>query len=137
MKYYDKNEHTYKVEKKFTLGSMPSIFGGRVRVASHNPSTIKREHKIDLSLSDRKELDDYIKTIAISDADGLHSFFKENDEKLSFLDRCEDIRFVYRNSAAHTEAMSRESAEACCQDVMGVSEIDAAQGYRSYPRSFI
>ena len=80
MKYYDKNEHTYKVEKKFTLGSMPSIFGGRVRVASHNPSTIKREHKIDLSLSDRKELDDYIKTIAISDADGLHSFFKENDE---------------------------------------------------------
>ena len=128
MKYYDKNEHTYKVEKKFTLGSMPSIFGGRVRVASHNPATIKREYKIDLSSSDQKELDDYIKTIAISDADGLHSFFKENDEKLSFLDRCEDIRFVYRNSAAHTETMSRESAEACCQDVMGVSEIDAAQG---------
>ena len=128
MKYYDKNEHTYKVEKKFTLGSMPSIFGGRVRVTSHNLATIKREYKIDLSSSDQKELDDYIKTIAISDAGGLHSFFKENDEKLSFLDRCEDIRFVYRNSAAHTEAMSRESAEACCQDVMGVSEIDAAQG---------
>lgn len=128
MKYYDKKEQTFKPEKIFTLGSMPKIFGGKSRLVSNNPNEIRRETKKVLSPTDRSKLEAYFKTILIRKNDGLQVVFDENAEGLSFLDRCEDIRFVYRNPAAHSEVMPRECAEACCQDIIGVTQKDAAQG---------
>lgn len=127
MKFYVKVKQAYKPAEIFTLGTMPLIFGGRSRIRNKYSGEIRREVKEALSPADKAELEGYLKTILIREDDGLQVFFEENAEGLSFLDRCEDIRFVYRNAAAHTEVMSRESAEACCQDIMGVTQKDAAQ----------
>ena len=127
MKFYVKAKQLYKPAEVFTLGTMPSIFGGKSRVKGRYPGEIRREVKEALSPDDKAELEAYLKTILIRERDGLEVFFEENAKGISFLDRCEDIRFVYRNAAAHTEVMPRERAEACCQDIMGVTQRDAAQ----------
>lgn len=114
----------YKENTNFTIGSLPSIFGSRQRQDNG-----KRIYKDELSVTKAEKdlLNEYLKTILHHSDDDINVFFKEDHHGLSFLDRCEDVRCIYRNAAAHTETLSLEIATECCRDVIGISRENAAK----------
>lgn len=103
----------------FTIGNMPAIFGSKQR----NEETGKRFDNKNMSVTPEEKalLNEYLKTIMNDKGMDIQAFFKTDSTGLSFLDRCEDVRCVYRNTAAHTESLSIEMATECCRDVIGVS----------------
>ncbi len=103
----------------FTIGNMPAIFGSKQR----NEETGKRFDNKNMSVTPEEKalLNEYLKTIINDKGMDIQAFFKTDSTGLSFLDRCEDVRCVYRNTAAHTESLSIETATECCRDVIGVS----------------
>lgn len=109
----------------FTIGSMPAIFGSKQR----NEETGKRfdNKKMSVTPEEKALLNEYIKTIMNDKGTDIQAFFKTDSTGLSFLDRCEDVRCVYRNTAAHTESLSIETATECCRDVIGVSGSAASE----------
>lgn len=125
MKYH-KKDGPYTENKVFTIGNLPYIFGSKKR----DEETGKRYYD---SSSDRKVtpeekslLNEYIKTILYDPSKDLQVFLDGSDTGTSFLDRCEDVRCAYRNAAAHTEHLSRETAAECCDEIIGVSGDTAA-----------
>ena len=111
---YHQPDGTYIPGNNFTIGSLPYIFGSKKR----NDKTGKRK-KIDISSTEKKLLEEYIKTILNDQRKDIKVFSEGTDSEASFLDRCEDIRCIYRNTAAHTETLSLETATACCREVIG------------------
>ena len=120
MKYEERTENN-----TFSIGKLPAIFGSKQR----NEKTGERQYNSKMGVSDyeRNLLNDYIKTIVDVEGKDIEAFFERDSFGLSILDRCEDVRCMYRNAAAHTEALSIETAKECCRDVIGVSRVDAAQ----------
>ena len=88
-----------------------------------NEETGKRFDNKNMSVTSEEKalLNEYLKTIMNDKGMDIQAFFKTDSTGLSFLDRCEDVRCVYRNTAAHTESLSIETATECCRDVIGVS----------------
>lgn len=112
-------------DKKFTLGSMPAIFGGKTRKENPKTGDMWREQK-HISITDREILDKYLHTILVNpQEDNIDTFLKEHNG-VSFIDRCEDIRCVYRNKAAHTDTLSIEAARECCRDIFEVVDQEEA-----------
>ena len=109
----------------FTIGNMPAIFGSKQR----NEETGKRFDNKNMSVTPEEKalLNEYLKTIMNDKGMDIQAFFKTASTGLSFLDRCEDVRCVYRNTAAHTESLSIETATECCRDVIGVSGSTASK----------
>ena len=120
MKYEDRTENN-----TFSIGKLPAIFGSKQR----NDETGERKYKAKMRISEyeRNLLNDYIKTIIDVEGKDIEAFFEQDLSGLSILDRCEDVRCMYRNAAAHTESLSIETAVDCCRDVIGVSRTDAAE----------
>lgn len=109
----------------FTIGNMPAIFGSKQR----NEDTGKRfdNKNMSVTLEEKALLNEYLKTIMNNKGMDIQAFFKMDSIGLSFLDRCEDVRCLYRNTAAHTESLSIETATECCRDVIGVSGCAASK----------
>lgn len=109
----------------FTIGNMPAIFGSKQR----NEETGKRFDNKNMSVTPEEKalLNEYLKTIMNDKGTDIQAFFKTDSTGLSFLDCCEDVRCVYRNTAAHTESLSIETATECCRDVIGVSGSTASK----------
>lgn len=107
----------------FTIGSLPGIFGSRQR---DNNGKRFYNKKMYVTPAEKNLLNDYLKTILYSSGDDIDTFFKTGINGLDFLDRCEDVRCLYRNSAAHTDSLSIEEAAACCRDIIGIDRNDAA-----------
>lgn len=118
MRYTRKNG-SWTENTTFTIGNMPAIFGSKQR----NEETGKRfdNKKMSVTPEEKALLNEYLKTIMNDKGMDLQAFFKTDSTGLSLLDRCEDVRCVYRNTAAHTESLSIETATECCRDVIGVS----------------
>lgn len=110
--------------ERFTIGSMPAIFGSMQR----DEKTGRRSYKPKMSITpeEKKLLDEYIRTILYDKNQDSRVFYTQDEYGLSFLDRCEDVRCIYRNTAAHTEAISFETATECCRDIIGIDGISAA-----------
>ncbi len=106
----------------FTIGSLPGIFGSQQR--GENGKRFYNK-KMSVTPAEKELLNDYLKTILYYGNDDINTFFKTDIHGLSFLDRCEDVRCMYRNAAAHTESLSIEEATACCRDIIGVDRYDA------------
>lgn len=109
---------------KFTLGSMPFIFGARVRKENSKTGEFSRD-PVEITPADRDALNNYLHTILVNPQDSIDIFLKEHNG-ISFIDRCEDIRCIYRNAAAHTDALSIEKARDCCRDIIEVVDQDEA-----------
>ena len=108
----------------FTIGSLPGIFGSRQRGDNGKRFFNK---KMSVTPAEKALLDEYLKTILYRSDDDINVFFKEDHHGLNFMDRCEDVRCMYRNAAAHTESLSLEKATDCCRDIIGFDRYDAAQ----------
>lgn len=117
------NNGNYTENSQFSIGKLPGIFGTQHR----NEKTGVRYYKTDAFVSDEEKglLNEYIKTISNYEGVDASVFYERDSFGLSFLDRCEDVRCMYRNAAAHTESLSVETATACCRDVIGISAVDA------------
>ncbi len=102
----------------FTLGSLPSIFGS-VQLSNDGLSN----KKIELSNKDKELLLLYLKTFPNNNI--YERLLQSNNEKSSFLDRCEKIRLKYRNSAAHTDPISFDVANECCNEILGITKEQA------------
>lgn len=116
---YTRSNGSLTENTTFTIGSMPAIFGSKQR----NEETGKRfdNKKMSVSPEEKALLNEYLKTIMNDKGMDIQAFFKTDSTGLSLLDRCENVRCVYRNTAAHTESLSIETATECCRDVIGVS----------------
>lgn len=113
MKYRQK-DGSYIANTNFTIGSLPYIFGSKKR----DDKTGKRS-ETKISSNEKELLEEYIKTILNNPMESIHVFFDGYDSGTCFLDRCEDVRCIYRNTAAHTKTLSLETATACCREVIG------------------
>lgn len=91
--------------RNFTLGSVPYILG----------------YKSQLSENDETILDCYIKTILndMMKEHGIDAFRKGENDQRNFIEKCEDVRLVYRNAAAHTEPVDYTKAERCFEVIIG------------------
>lgn len=123
MRYTRKNGRLTE-NTTFTIGNMPAIFGSKQR----NDEGKRFDNKnMSVTLEEKALLNEYLKTIMNDKGMDIQAFFKTDSTGLSFLDRCEDVRCVYRNTAAHTESLSIETATECCRDVIGVSGSTASK----------
>jgi len=116
MLYQERTENN-----SFTIGNLPYIFGGKKR-----DEQTGRRHQLNISEEERNLLKDYIDTISRNSSGGINDFLNADASGLSFIDRCEDVRCMYRNTAAHTESLSLKTATDCWRDVIGISRNDAA-----------
>lgn len=123
MKFRLKNGR-YVNNEIFTLGSMPFIFGARVRKEKSKAGEFSRD-VVEITPADRDMLNNYLHTILINPQDNIDIFLKE-DNGVSFIDRCEDVRCIYRNKAAHTDTLSIETARDCYRDIIEVVDQDEA-----------
>lgn len=100
----------------FTLGTLPYILG------VNNPESFSAEQKRIVTdfLTDIIREEVYEKSVysALTKPLFLPGFHSEK----SFLDITEEIRDKYRNPAAHTVRVNRESAQSCYQVVAGVED---------------
>lgn len=103
MVFYNKQGKAIK-NNNFTLGSLPYIF--------------------DCAGDDADKLNEYMNIILddVHKSQGINALTSKDSTGKSFIDKCDDVRFNYRNAAAHTEPVSRAKAEACCNDIIGSND---------------
>lgn len=128
MVYSDRTRTTWK--KQFTLGSMPEIFGGETRTNDCSPA--ERKQKCWLYDDEKQCINEYLNTILrVPDKQGLN-YFLSKANGLNYIDRCEDVRCLYRNAAAHTAPIRRDDAIDCYNYIIGhqdaSEQIGAIQG---------
>lgn len=123
---YQKSAHCFVENRNFFLSTMPIIFGGDKREENGD------RKPVGFNEQDEQVLDSYLKTIARTRDVSRRSFIERDDHRggLSIVDRCEDIRVLYRNDAAHTAPMSREDANECCSSIIGVTSDEASKGLK-------
>ena len=102
-----------QIGDNFTLGKLPYLFSS------------KRSKNI------RREMNSYLRTVLkarqnsqsewwpIDTLDRMSDMKQWARDPNSFISRCEQIRYEYRNPAAHSGVISRETAEACTIRIVG------------------
>lgn len=102
-----------QIGDNFTLGKLPYLFSS------------KRSKNI------RREMNSYLRTVLkarqnsqsewwpIDTLDRMSDTKQWARDPNSFISRCEQIRYEYRNPAAHSGVISRETAEACTIRIVG------------------
>lgn len=102
-----------QIGDNFTLGKLPYLFSS------------KRSKNI------RRELNSYLRTVlkaprnaqpewwTIDTLDRMSDMKQWIRDFNSFISRCEQIRHEYRNLAAHSGVISRETAEVCTIRILG------------------
>lgn len=115
-----------KVESaRFLMGNLPFILGGKQRKTKDN-GQIFRYKKV-LDPSEEKMLAAYLKTIFRSETYNIDTLRNGTRWDNSIVDRCEDIRELYRNNAAHPELISRAEAEKCCESIIGFRSFNSLE----------
>lgn len=113
--------------KAFTLGSLYYIISDK----TFSPTRKSGDPR---PASELKPLNNYLSQIV---SDGLFrpgtdlyysDVFIYHGGSNSFSWQVNDVLRKYRNPAAHTEATSRDTAEACCEQVVGVQDVQNVVG---------
>lgn len=101
-----------ELQKIFTMGMMPFFWGQPDWKSSKEQNNLLH-----------CKMEEYLKTVVKDEykAAPLLSFNQKNDP-LCFVQRCEKVRNDYRNPAAHTNVLSRDSADKCYSAVVGKRE---------------
>lgn len=94
-----------KYNKNFTMGMLPFLFG-----------IYESKQKALLNL----RMEEYLKSVLANkySKKPIDNFFAEGDNSC-FLLSCEYVRTCFRNPAAHTDILSRDTAEKCYQVIIG------------------
>lgn len=110
------NDHGNLTQNKFfTLGNLKYLLGDSDEWSDETKWTENR----------KKSLENYLNSIIKKDEncnDPRDVFIKKKYNGKSFLERCEDIRIKYRNEAAHTNCVDKQTAEQCYDEIIGVRE---------------
>lgn len=111
---YEKKVKTGKLpnltlQKTFTMGMVPFFLG-----RPDWKSSKEQDHLL------HSKMEEYLQTVVRDEykKDPLPSFYQK-DNPVCFVQKCEKVRNDYRNPAAHTNVLSRSSAEACYRTVVG------------------
>ena len=110
------NDHgTLTPNKYFTLGNLKYLLGDSDEWSDETKWTKNR----------KMSLDNYLNSIIKKDEkykDSRDVFINKEYNGKSFIERCEDIRIKYRNEAAHTNCVDKQTAEQCYDEIIGVRE---------------
>lgn len=104
-----------KNSKHITLGFLPYLFGLKVSKHLENNTAEKERYLTVL----RKRLNEYLATILKDRMDEPIDLFLKRMGNKNFIDRCEHVRYQYRNPSAHTDVISKDMARDCYQEVVG------------------
>lgn len=104
-----------KNPKKITLGDIPYLFGVCISEDSSDENGQKAQR---LSVL-RNRLNEYLSTITVFTGSEPIKQFIDNDSGNSFVHRCNFVRTMYRNPAAHTDVVTKDKARECYQEIVG------------------
>lgn len=108
-----------KNSKHITLGFLPYLFGLKVSKHLENNTAEKERYLTVL----RKRLNEYLATILKDRMDEPIDLFLKRIGNKNFIDRCEHVRYQYRNPSAHTDVISKDMARDCYQEVVGKFDV--------------
>ena len=109
------NYGTLTANKFFALGNLKYLLG----------EENEWDDETKWSENRKKSLENYLSSIIKADnnfANFREVLINKKYNGKSFLDRCEEIRIKYRNEAAHTNCVDKQTAEQCYDEIIGVRE---------------
>ena len=105
-----------KMTEKFSMGKLSFLFG-KIAKPSEKDKVLQSQRQQSALMKMRMK--EYLTTIVEKPyADNALAAF-DQPEKYSFVDRCGDITYKYRNKAAHTDVVPQKDAQECCETILG------------------